>query len=101
MMRCDEHTAHLQCGAGVASAPPMHGSLLIVKTTVGWPAQGAVVQHVQYRHGETSGRRMAAWGPWKTTRLHFHIGMLWWFSGGTSPEKLQATYDEHYGDAIR
>jgi hypothetical protein len=58
--------------------------------------QAARIQHVLYRGNETSGRRMVAWGPWKTTRIHFHIGMLWFF--GCSPEKLQATYDSMYGN---
>lgn len=57
------------------------------------------IRHVLYRSNVTSGRRMAQWGPVKTTFLHFKFGLMWYF--GCSAEQLQKAYDELYTDAYR
>jgi hypothetical protein len=57
------------------------------------------IRHVLYRSNVTSGRRMAEWGPWKSTFLHFKFGLMWYF--GCSSVQLQRAYDELYTDAYR
>lgn len=57
------------------------------------------IRHVLYRSNVTSGRRMAHWGPFKTTFLHFKFGLMWYF--GCSAEQLQEAYEKLYTDAYR
>lgn len=57
------------------------------------------VRHVVYRSNVTSGRRMAAWGPLKSTFLHFKFGLMWYF--GCTPAQLKEAYNKLYTDAYR
>lgn len=57
------------------------------------------IKHVVYRSNETSGRRMAQWGPLKSTFLHFKFGLMWYW--GCSSAHLQRMYNELYTDTIR
>jgi glycosyltransferase involved in cell wall biosynthesis len=47
----------------------------------------------------TSGRRIAPWGNWQTTKIHFKLALAWW--RGEPPETMWRMYDEWYTDALR
>jgi Glycosyl transferase family 2 len=64
-------------------------------------ANGKPGREVQLNNcvNRTSGRRIAPWGNWQTTKIHFNLSLAWW--RGASPEKLWELYDTWYTDAFR
>ncbi len=47
----------------------------------------------------TSGRRIAPWGNWQTTKIQFKLALAWW--RGASGEAMWEMYDTWYTDAYR
>jgi hypothetical protein len=107
---------HVQCEASASHALPVNmssrniASSEVDRENLKKPERGSArflarpnkrrrIRHVLYRSNVTSGRRMAQWGPFKSTFLHFKFGLMWYF--GCSSAELQRAYDELYTDAYR
>lgn len=85
-----------------SSLPIMEDADLCIRLHDYGVSSGRGGQEVQVLQGEpnaTSGRRIASFGNWKATLVHFQLALAWW--NGADPRKLRAIYDDIYTDNYR
>lgn len=99
-----------RCSSGQKQQPQLqqqHGTVLNTGSHAqdfwqklhAWTQPRGRVKQVLDRVCVTSGRRLEAWGPIRSTYIHFVIAANWYFK--QDPEEVNQLYNRLYTDAFR